>query len=498
MMCVCYYAEVATPQSAGANLYSSHYASKFSTLTPSITPPLYSTTTAVRSATLGAQTSSNNRFQPSEGPPTESLYTLAQAAEADVQRELGQEQQVPAGVPLMEALATKGIGPRTSSLSSASGGDALTGHVSDSSLSPCHEPSARGDGTGNEYMPQRGGEYRPTPKPRSTSMIPLSERLSASDVSGSSSGNPHSAETLQNGYMKPRQAAGPASNYDQLPGGPPRPAPLPRQRSALLREDSSGTTATSSGPSGHTYINMQRSLDPQMRPPVNRSNKPQEPSPPLVNRQLKPDGSLSSTDDPESPPSCPVRISSLSASMSKSLDLGNSWNEQESAKATSSLSSIDDNTEGLVGFSETDLPKRSRSTMKYTQIQFHSAKGTPLLVEPSSQSPQNDELSKREPVPAPRPGVSRVNYSDVDLTATRALAEAGKVKTIQVNLAEAERQSLKEKPYINVNREGVVDDNSDPDYYTYMRVSSTCERELCVCMCVCVCVSLCVGSNAWV
>ena len=456
--------EQAVPPAASA----SHYGSRAATLAPTITTPVYST--AVRAASTSGPVAFTERFRTTEGPPMESMYTLAHAAETDVQRELGHEQEVSAGVSLMEALATKGIGPRTSSLSSASGSDASTGHVSDSAFSPRHEQSTGG-----------GTQLRPAPKPRTSTMVPLSERLSASDVSGSSTrDNAARAEMQQNGYMRPRQIPNPTPNYDQLPIGPPRPAHSPRHKSALLRDEAAGSSARKSSP---TYINM---LGMAASPPplVDRTIKPLEPSPPRVDRKKKPRLSQTSESSPgsgEMPPKCPTRMSSLSASRHDSQDMEDSLAELQlqSSATRSSVSSTslgDDDT--FVDFNATDLPRHSRSTLKYTQVNFDDATGKATLTDPlssseaSCQPSDGEDSARRLPVPVPRPGISRVNYSDVDLAATRTLAEASKAtKKNQVTLVDAERQAMKEKPYINVKRDGVVDDNSDPDYYTFMRVS---------------------------
>jgi hypothetical protein len=64
-----------------------------------------------------------------------------------------------------------------------------------------------------------------------------------------------------------------------------------------------------------------------------------------------------------------------------------------------------------------------------------------------------------------------VNYSDIDLSATAARVEA-RMTTRSPTLRHAEQEHLKDKAYINVNREGEVDDDTDPDYYTHMRVSA--------------------------
>jgi len=287
---------------------------------------------------------------------------------------------------------------------------------------------------------------------------------------------------LQNGYMKPRQVQnvpplsnydqvplgpprhvksfnydqvppGPprqvkSSNYDQVPPGPPRPAPVPsrRHKSALLSQEG---VETSVDENGHTYVNMQRPVDSAILPQITRSNKPSQPSPPRVNRRLK-----------------PRNASEASPGQEVLLDDSLTQPDLESAMARTSL--MDDGEK----FSESDIPRRSRGTMKYTQVQFDGSTRNPYLVESSSSSQGVvEEESKRlfAPAPLPRQGMSRVSYSDVDLDATRAQAEAAKKE--QVYLEDAEQQALREKAYINVQKNGGVDDDTDPDYYTYMRVS---------------------------
>ena len=106
------------------------------------------------------------------------------------------------------------------------------------------------------------------------------------------------------------------------------------------------------------------------------------------------------------------------------------------------------------GGGELDLPKPTKRTMQYTQVSFDESTGRPDL--------------QRGPLPVPRGvGIGRVNYSDVDLVATHSKG----LQRNQMTLREAEREALKEKPYINVRKEGDVDEDSDPGYYTHMRVS---------------------------
>lgn len=462
------------------------------------------------------------------------MYSLAHSVESEVQRQLSGEQEVAAGTPLSEALASKGITgstPRTSSISSAStGGDANTSLSSDPSsfLSPRHDtvPDMQNLYSPVPKKPSGGvGVVRPVPKPRGATLNPrsLDQQLeSASHQEQPDSSWGARAETLPNGYQQPRQINR-AGNYDQLPPGPPRPAapsrladqalprlddpprPVVRQmptaqpqkhhRSALLRDVTSppqgdlqpGPASTAGGP---TYINVKHMAE-DLPPVINRKNKP---SPPRVNRKLKPRQDSEGTLDPsanclvfatrvcaeddssESPPDFPMRTSSLANALEASGPLsGPALSGPPLSGPPLSGPSLS-GPPGRGEFCERDLPKPSPHTMQYTQVEFDAVTGKHSIVESNGfSSPPQPAAKKgqsspteahRMPVPVPRP---RVNYSDVDLVATNAL----KVSREQMTLREAERKALKDKPYINVDRNGGVDDESDPDYYTHMRVSGT-------------------------
>lgn len=474
---------------------------------PTITAPLYATPPARRGIAF------NEVFRPSEGPSLESTYSLALSAENDVQRQLSVEQEVPTGVPLAEALVSRGLG-RRSSLSS------LDNQVTSSSslLSPPHQEGEADIDSTNIYTPSpshpgSSGPSRPVPKPRSaTTMTPftprtaeqlgspsqhhqqLSSSLTASTLNtlGGGERGAGRAEVMENGYMRPRKLV----NYDHLP--PPSTAPpqlgnvsssktLPAQsrqhHSALLRDN----PATER--SQHTYINM-KELATELPPVVDRTTKPPDQSPPRIDRALKPKQQTTESSEGLLPPSFPTRTTSLSegrmdsSPAQASISTGPHSQEEDEPlppncpTRTTSLANTLENSTMLreeEPFTEVDLPKPSLKTMKYTQISFDPATGKPVMngPPPLASLATGDDVGgvKRGPVPAPR-GITRVNYSDVDLAATNALANEYKIKRgDQMTLREAEQKSLKDKPYINVDRKGQVDEESDPEYYTHMRVS---------------------------
>lgn len=494
---------------------------------PSITAPIYATPPRRGAGGGGSSTGVpfNERFKPSSEPLTmESMYSLAHSVETEVQRQLSGEQEVAAGTPLAEALVYKGISTRSASVSSASGGEGNNTSYGSDYPSIRHEPASD---VQNLYSPvpkkssSGGGAVRPVPKPRAaTTLRPFLPRtvdsldppsqhhqLSASlsdasavSVSPIAAARGTRAETLANGYMQPRQLVKKVGNYDQLPLGPPRPAvgPTPgshspkQHRSALLRADQ-GAPSQEMPPSpvekqNSTYINVNRNMADNFPPTVDRKSKPLMPSPPRVDRNLKPKGGSegtltasdsSGTDSParltespplypptEIPPVFPTRTTSLMNPLSENRPpQGNQSGEGTPPEFPLRITSLANNLEASGSyreeeFSERDLPKPTTRTMQYTQVEFDDT-GRPAIAELGQTLPPD---VSRAPVPAPRGGFGRVNYSDVDLTATRGLSR-------EMTLGEAERQVLKDKPYINVRKDGDVDEDSDPGYYTHMRVS---------------------------
>lgn len=429
------------------------------------------------------------RFKPVEnGRTSDDLYSLAAAAEYDVHRQLSKEQEVPPGTPLSEALASKKIGNkrRSGSLSShtsnssTSGSDATSTRLSGISETsyftprPIDSPGFLGsiDPHSLYASPPNNASLLPGgPKPRSATLMPTlptggynhltpndsppqqGQRSStnADGIDGmfstSSSYSEGGAETLENGYMRPRPTVGRVPDYDYPPLGPPRPANTnqgntsPRQhRSALLKNDrdrvvpptppnslvDSGSTPFDHNP--HMYINMQELLEGLPPPPVDRSKKPTPLLAPRVDRSLKPShkGENSSSEAAgsmgELPPDFPTRTDFVS---------------------------------GNASGDDSDVPKVTKRSTCYTQVQFDPATRRPIPLPRTGQ-------------PKPGAGVRRVNYSDVDLEATKILAEK------KSSLGQAEMEALAEKYYINVNHTGSIDDDTNPDYYTHMRVSCDC------------------------
>ena len=285
-------------------------------------------------------------------------------------------------------------------------------------------------------------------------------------------------------------------NYDYLPSGSPRPAvpqssaSLKQRNSALLRDQISPTEDTNP-----TYINVQQ-IGAPFPPVVNRSIKPEKPLAPRVNRKLKPkSNTLPSSSDlliATAPSTGPAPVASLITSgvdsrknnnhLSGTCDMSPECPQRHSKNVESSNSPGKEDID--ISFNENDCPKPSSRTMlfTYTQVEFDKTAGKMIVVdsdkmlaEAESTSPKTPEAAKKSPVAAPRLGMSSVSYMDVDIKATRALANATKerLKKNHMSLREAEHKALQEKPYINVNRQGSIDDDSDPDYYTYMRVWQT-------------------------
>lgn len=493
---------------------------------PLITPPTSSNST-------GGGVSFNERFKPVEnGATAESLYSLASDAGAEVKRQLkGGGNEVPAGIPLTEALASKGLGNgrhRTDSGGFIYQSYRATGLSEYNYFSP--RPSGANDPQGIYSLAQESNT-----KARSATMMPgfqfddkkesqsadghrqlqfssslggstldasVGSRGGGSFSSSSTSAGPtvssaiamstrtetNRAELLENGYMAPRRIPRPAA-YDYPPFGPPRPADPsaavvsgtpPRQpHSALLKPAESSPPVPSQSPPSSlsaggagrppTYINMQ-SLDDSLPPPIDRTTKP---TPPAIDRTLKPGGS-------PMPKSTPPDDGGFNEDdVNEDSDSSGSSPELPKRSIPSDLS-----------FSVADLPKPTNRTTQYAQVEFDKTTRRVKLPD--------DDISRRAPVPIPRdrdhpvPKPRRVNYSDIDLNATAARVETTRTSSRSPTLRQAEHQHLQDKPYINVNREGIIDDDTDPDYYTHMRVSTTtiiaqlgCPHLVCgVCTCV--------------
>lgn len=357
---------------------------------------------------------------------------------------------VPAGVPLSEALSSKGLGSnRASAVSGGSGGDmggnrlsatalftprpgdnqgylgvALDGQ-SVNSLSPVHKPvvKARSATSTAESLSETSGlEHR-----SHTNAVAYSTTL-RQPLGG--------AEVLSNGYMKP-------SSIDRSATLHVSPRDTSNHYSHLQDSSPSGVS------SDHESLVQNSIYD--VPPPIDRSNKPLQ-APPAVDRTLKP-GRRKGTDSSDSseegspehqlstPP--PPSTTKLPASSSSSTD--------ETIKEDSEST-----------FNPSDIPQVTVRSTHYTQVDFNPDTRRPVPL-PRKTSNCSGGGTPTSLVPRAR----RVNYSDVDIKATNQLAEN---LNRQMTVREAERKALAEKQYINIDRSGTIDDETDPDYYTHMRV----------------------------
>ncbi len=360
------------------------------------------------------------------------VYSLATAAIYDVQTKLGQNNTaIPAGTSLTVALTAKGMAPSpyNSVYSQA------TPLPENAYFSPRTDVSSLyAVPVKKSKLPKQQSVDTAT-KALSPKHQPLSATKSnAETVSRSLSSEKQSplttapiyrpAEMMANGYMRPSEWTGSSPrppNYSYV-SGPPRPADASpnTHHSALLRREDEPTQSDG-------YVNLKALRDELAQvdtpPQINRSTKPGSDSAPSIQRHLKP-GSIT---EEESPPSTPIAVNA------------------------------------------TDIPRPTRKTMKYSQINFNPESGQLYLVDDPPLAP---DPALRAPIPKPR---KRVNYSDINIRATTEMAAATPTEEPLkrlVSLNEAEIASLAEKPYVNVMRDGVPDEDTDPDYYTHMRVSA--------------------------
>lgn len=511
---------------------------------PLISSPTYGTSSSGSSSTLtpggggggGGGISFNERFKPVQnGATAESLYSLATESGVEVKRQLkgaaAGSGDPPAGTPLSEALASKGLGngasraatmdpgcvyplsglsdynffsPRPPGVSDPQGIYSLAQQDSQHSKAarsatlmpgtqldqgeaqqygvgghrPLQVSSSLGGGGRGALDPGPGvSRGQPGQSPSTTSAAAVGSRMGPES---------NRAELLENGYMAPRRIPRP-SGYEYPPFGPPRPAgdqpligigssssgtPTSRQpHSALLlrpeAEKISSPSSLAGGPAGGsgggtggrspTYINVQGLDDGAPPPPIDRTTKP---TPPVIDRTLKPVGY-------QSPKNTPPEYDGGELDNEEDGDSDSSDSSPEMSKKRASSSGVT--------FSISDLPKPTNRTTQYTQVEIVSATNRLKI---SSSAADDDSALRRGPIPIPRdrdrdhpvPKPRRVNYSDIDLTATAARVEA-RTTSRSPTLRHAEQEHLKDMPYINVNREGEVEDDTDPDYYTHMRVS---------------------------
>lgn len=442
---------------------------------PNISQPIYATSTKGIPFTEQFKTTGHVTT-------TESVYSLAANADYDVRQVLKPDSaDVPAGVPLSEALSSKGLGGnRDSAASGGSGGDVAANRLSETAF---FTPRP-GDGlsylgvaadTHSAYSTSSG--HRACTKTRSATSAQdlLTETPSGlthrSHTNAAAYGGAHQkvlggAEMLSNGYMKPsliRRDPTPSSGDN-----------VTHHRLALLQE-------TPSDPP--PQILDQESSIPEgsygllhTPPPIDRSNKPlQMPTPPpAVDRALKPGRRVETELSDSSEGSPPQRRWSTHCPPSTKLPVGSS-NEDITRE------------ENEYQFNLSEIPRVTLRSTHYTQVDFNPDTRRPIPL-PRKTFHSSGGSTPTSVVPKPR----RVTYTDVDIQATNQLADR---LNRQVTVREAERKALSEKHYVNVDHSGTIDDETDPDYYTHMRVRSyksdttcTCISLHCVYVCVCVCV----------
>ena len=378
------------------------------------------------------------------------MYSLAAAA-ANVDYESRQRLKresagVPTGVPVSEALSPRGMGAnRASAVSGGSGGDVAGNRLSETAFfSPRPGDSNQGvlgvvptDPPDDRYC-----TYRPVSKTRSATVamdmltddtLSGSEHRSHTNVVayGSSHQRPLGGrEVLSNGYMKPNSGDSVTSHSTLLRESPP--PEIPPQNLDLEE--------------GYGFLSKP--------PPIDRSNKPPEvhtPPPPVVDRALKPGRitDLASSDSSEGSP--PERHGSLHDSTPYTKLPSGSTGTEEAAKEES---------ESQFTFSE--IPQVTVRTTHYIQVDFNPDTRRPMPI-PRKTFTTSGGGTPTSLVPKPR----RVNYTHVDIHATNKLADH---LQRQMTVREAEQKVLATKQYVNIDHSGTVDDDTDPDYYTHMRV----------------------------
>ena len=400
---------------------------------PNITQPIYATST--RGASLTEQLGHVN--------PPESMYSLAAA---NVEYESGQRLKreladVPAGVPFSEAPLSSGPGAnRVSTVSGGSGGEVAGNRLSETAFfSPRPGDSSAGFlGVADTEPPDdrySTPPHRPIPKARSATVARnmltvdtptgIEHRSHTNAVAyGSRHQQPLArTEVLSNGFIK-------SSSDDAI-----------THHSTLL-QDSPVEIPPQDRDEGYGFLSKP--------PPIDRSNKPHTPPPPLVDRALKPGRRT----DPASSESMEESPAEQRGSLHESSPQpsGTCSNSTEEAARE----------EGESQFTFSEIPQVTVRTTHYIQVDFNPDTRRPMPL-PRKSSVTSGGGTPTSLVPKPR----RVNYTDVDLHATKKLADH---LQRQVTVRGAEQNALAQKQYVNIDRSGEVDDDTDPDYYTHMRV----------------------------
>ena len=291
------------------------------------------------------------------------------------------------------------------------------------------------------HQQQSRGVHEPLTKSRSATLIPnldggnsgLGQRTLTNIMAP---GNPHQFsrgnEMLPNGFMMAQSNARPLEN--------------PVSPSAPQQSDTSSASLSPSRAKGGDASLVDESSFVHIPPLIDRSKKPPLIHvPPAIDRNLKPGRKADESSD--SSDSSPPKTHKFSAQ--ESFEVQGAFDEAEGKEE--------------VAFFMTDIPCKTPRSTHYTQVEFGADRRQPMPL-PRVPAPTPTDRATATVVPKPR----RVNYTDVDIQATNRLAEHIHK---QMSVRQAERAAMKERRYINVDRTGDIDDETDPDYYTHMRVS---------------------------
>lgn len=381
--------------------------------------------------------------------PVESVYSLQGNVDYQPRQELRRgSADVPAGVPLSDAVSSKGLGSnRASAVSGGSGGDVGGNRLSATAfftprpgdnqgylgiaigaqtLSPGHKPvvKARSATSAVESLPDTSG---------------LENRSHTNAVTYSTTHRSPfvGAEVISNGYMKPSSIDRSATMH----------APLPSPGDTFNHYSHLQDSSPSGLPSDHETGVQNSKYD--VPPPIDRSNKPLQ-APPAVDRTLKPGRRETESSDSSKESSPEHQLSTPPPSSNTKLPAGSSSTDEMTKEDSESQ------------FNPSDIPQLTVRSTHYTQVDFNPDTRRPVPL-PRKTSNCSGGGTPTSVVPRTR----RVNYSDVDIHATNQLAEQ---LNRQMTVREAERKALAEKQYVNIDHSGTVDDETDPDYYTHMRV----------------------------
>ena len=419
---------------------------------PNITQPVYATSTR---ATTGPLTTTT----------TDSVYSLA--AKADYE---SLQRNLTGATSSAEPVSSRGLGTnRASTLGRES--------VAENNLSEMAYFSPRpGEGLGflAESDPVVDGttaRYGTAPRHRAVDKS-KSATLAATALPDTPSGLEHRCQTAFSGsHHQPHEKLHISNSSTILTGTvTPLSAGLPQLQESPFDSPAAALDRESAArEEGYGVLHMP--------PPINRSKKPPQQSPtssprsrpPVNHRDLKLDRlkEVESDSSESSEEGGPV------------LPAGHRWADPTLPPYTKLT---EEDSVGVVGreerakeeqetqFTVAEIPRVTVRTTQYTQVDFNPDTRRPV--------PLPRKTSKVSSL-APRPS-QRTNYTDVDIQATNDLSDH---LQRQMTVRGAERKALSEKHYVNVDHSGIVDDETDPDYYTYMRVSPIAQYTVYILQC---------------